>query len=287
MQNQSFNRTVIGTDGEYYNLRFVISESDDPEYDYTLALSKVTDTAGNVIDTDDLITDTEDYRVRLDYDPVTGELLTVDGVAATQAVFTFDEEVLPIGPVTVDLSDTKEAIYSNTTYNFEFDKDSWDTLGKDMLLDFSRSTNYASLLSGHHSTIGAYKGNVITGENKGYLKGDMSGVSITTDGSVWANYTNGQSRKLVQIATVQFANANGLDSVGGNYYKQSLNSGAPMIYDITAIGGYITSGALEGSNVDLAKEFTDMITTQRGFQANSKVITTSDEMLQIIRGMKR
>ena len=57
--------------------------------------------------------------------------------------------------------------------------------------------------------------------------------------------------------------------------------------DITQDGGYMSSGYLEGSNIDLAKEFTDMITTQRGFQANSRVITTSDEMLQILKGLKR
>ena len=60
-----------------------------------------------------------------------------------------------------------------------------------------------------------------------------------------------------------------------------------MIQDITKDGGYMNSGVLEGSNIDLAKEFTDMITTQRGFQANSRVITTSDEMLQILKGLKR
>ena len=78
----------------------------------------------------------------------------------------------------------------------------------------------------------------------------------------------------------------GLEKVGDNLYAASLNSGAAQIMDITKDGGYMNSGVLEGSNVDLAKEFTDMITTQRGFQANSKVITTSDEMLQILRGLK-
>ncbi|MBQ3795819.1 MAG: flagellar hook-basal body complex protein [Butyrivibrio sp.] len=287
MQDMSFNRVVTGTDGNQYSLRFAIASSDDPDYDYTLSLRSITDSNGNKIDTDDLISDTEDYSVQLYYDPATGALSTVDGVAGTDALFTFDEEVIPIGNVTVDLSETKMVIASSTSYNFEFPKDAWDTLGKDLLMDFGNSTNYASLLVGHNSTFGAYKGNVLNGENKGYPKGEMSGISITNDGSVWAKYTNGQSKRLVQIATVQFSNANGLESVGGNYYKESLNSGAARTYDITTIGGYITSGVLEGSNVDLAKEFSDMITTQRGFQANSKVITTSDEMLQIIREMKR
>jgi flagellar hook protein FlgE len=79
----------------------------------------------------------------------------------------------------------------------------------------------------------------------------------------------------------------GLEKIGENLYAESLNSGEAMVQDITKNGGYMSSGVLEGSNVDLAKEFTDMITTQRGFQANSKVITTSDEMLQILKGLKR
>ena len=92
--------------------------------------------------------------------------------------------------------------------------------------------------------------------------------------------------KLAQIAVAEFNNAMGLEKVGDNLYQASLNSGEPMIMDVTTDGGYITAGVLEASNVDLAKEFTDMITTQRGFQANSKVITTSDEMLQILKGLK-
>ena len=79
----------------------------------------------------------------------------------------------------------------------------------------------------------------------------------------------------------------GLEKVGDNLYAASLNSGQPMVQDITRDGGYMNSGVLEGSNVELAKEFTDMITTQRGFQANSKVITTSDEMLQLLKQLKR
>ena len=71
--------------------------------------------------------------------------------------------------------------------------------------------------------------------------------------------------------------------MGNNLYAESLNSGQAQIMDITTDGGYLSSGVLESSNVDLSKEFTDMITTQRGFQANSRVITTSDEMLQTLR----
>jgi flagellar hook protein FlgE len=153
-------------------------------------------------------------------------------------------------------------------------------------IDMSHSTNYASAMSGHASTITVYRGDD-EGLNKGYANGDMTGLSVTDNGSVFAKYSNGQEVKIAQIAVAEFSNAMGLELVGNNLYAESLNSGNPMIMDITSDGGYFSSGVLESSNVDLAKEFTDMITTQRGFQANSRVITTSDELLQIIKGLKR
>ena len=85
----------------------------------------------------------------------------------------------------------------------------------------------------------------------------------------------------------EFNNAMGLEKVGDNLYAASLNSGVPMYMDITSDGGYMSSGVLEGSNVDLAKEFTDMITTQRGFQANSRIITVSDTLLEELTNLKR
>lgn len=121
----------------------------------------------------------------------------------------------------------------------------------------------------------------------GYASGDLTGISFGTDGSIYGRYSNGQTIKKGQIAVAEFANAMGLEKVGDNLYQASLNSGLARVQDITIDGGYMNSGVLEGSNIDLAKEFTDMITTQRGFQANSRVITTSDEMLQILKGLKR
>ena len=121
----------------------------------------------------------------------------------------------------------------------------------------------------------------------GYANGELVGISFDTDGSVFGRYSNGQTVKKAQIVVAEFNNAMGLEKVGDNLYAASLNSGVPMYMDITSDGGYMSSGVLEGSNVDLAKEFTDMITTQRGFQANSKVITTSDEMLQLLKSLKR
>ncbi|WP_029231571.1 flagellar hook protein FlgE [Butyrivibrio sp. VCB2006] len=153
-------------------------------------------------------------------------------------------------------------------------------------LDMSNTSNYASSMGNHQSTIYAYKGDT-KGLNKGYPEGELTGISVTDNGSIYGKYSNGETIKKGQIAVAMFNNAMGLEKVGDNLYAESLNSGAAMIQDITQNGGYMQSGVLEASNVDLAKEFTDMITTQRGFQANSRVITTSDELLQVLKGLKR
>jgi flagellar hook protein FlgE len=152
-------------------------------------------------------------------------------------------------------------------------------------IDFTHTTNYAGTSSSHSSSMYGYRGDD-KGLNQGYPNGELTNISFGTDGSIYGRYSNGQTIKKGQIAVAEFNNAMGLEKVGDNLYAASLNSGAAQIMDITKDGGYMNSGVLEGSNVDLAKEFTDMITTQRGFQANSKVITTSDEMLQILRGLK-
>ena len=118
--------------------------------------------------------------------------------------------------------------------------------------------------------------------------GTRSGVSVGTDGIVTALYSNGMSRKLGQICVSTFPNAMGLENAGDNLYQTTASSGDPALVDIKASGtGSITSGILEMSNVDLSQEFTNMITTQRGFQANSRIITTSDTLLEELINLKR
>ncbi|MDE7272354.1 MAG: flagellar hook-basal body complex protein [Lachnospiraceae bacterium] len=118
--------------------------------------------------------------------------------------------------------------------------------------------------------------------------GTRSGVSIGTDGVVTALYSNGMSRKLGQICVGTFPNAMGLENAGDNLYQVTASSGDVSIVDIRASGtGSITTGVLEMSNVDLSQQFTDMITTQRGFQANSRIITTSDSLLEELVNLKR
>ncbi len=117
--------------------------------------------------------------------------------------------------------------------------------------------------------------------------GKVSGYEVSGNGEIYTVFTNGNREIVGRVATAAFTNPEGLLSSGDNLYKESISSGNPRLEDIAKLGGSITSGALEMSNVDLAQEMTELIVDQRGFQANSKVITTSDEMLQTLRDLKR
>lgn len=127
------------------------------------------------------------------------------------------------------------------------------------------------------------------GQYAGRKVGEMSGVAIAQDGKITATYDNGTSKLLGQIAVANFANPSGLEKIGDNLYQSTPNSGAfdGIGEDITAGSGSLSTGVLEMSNVDLSAEFTDMITTQRGFQANSRIITVSDSMLEELTNLKR
>lgn len=122
----------------------------------------------------------------------------------------------------------------------------------------------------------------------GYKQGTLEDFTIAATGEIVGVFDNGQKRVLGQIAMANFKNPAGLEKTGGNLYRSTSNSGQAII-GVPGSGGFgnLNPGALEMSNVDLSKEFTYMITTQRGFQANSRIITTSDEMLQEVVNMKR
>lgn len=131
-------------------------------------------------------------------------------------------------------------------------------------------------------------------DQDGYAAGELASFTFAPDGTVRGVFTNGQILALGKLALASFVNESGLlrgnQSVGGggNVYQETDNSGEPQIGIAQAGGnGSIIGSALEGSNVDLAEQFTDMIVTQRAFQANSRTITTADEMLQEILSLRR
>lgn len=153
-------------------------------------------------------------------------------------------------------------------------------------VDFSQCLNYEN---GGKSTIGADAGATDGKTGKGRKLGAMTGISIDTSGRIYGTYDNGNTELLGQIAVAQFSNASGLEKVGESCYRTTLNSGEfdGIGVEISADGSSMTTGELEMSNVDLSSEFTSMITTQRGFQANSRVITTSDTLLEELVNLKR
>ncbi|MBC8063362.1 MAG: flagellar hook protein FlgE [Chlorobia bacterium] len=122
----------------------------------------------------------------------------------------------------------------------------------------------------------------------GFAPGSLSSFSVSTDGIITGLYTNGLTRPLGQVSLAIFPNANGLERVGSNLWRNTDNSGVAVVGTPRSGGrGSINSGFLEQSNIDIGNEFTELIVTQRGFQANTKVVTTVDEMLQDLINMKR
>ena len=192
--------------------------------------------------------------VELMFDNTNGKFVSIGGTGSTS--------------VTLDLADIAP-----------------NDLFADIEVDFSNTTMFNN--SGV-STITATNGDT-KGLGTGRKLGQMSGISISNDGKIYASYDNGMSRLLGQIAVATFSNASGLEKDGDNLYKATQNSGDfdGIGVDITADGGYMTTGILEMSNVDLSAEFTEMITTQRGFQANSRIITVSDTLLEELINLKR
>lgn len=208
---------------------------------------------------------------------VTNGILTVTGsfvgyeLSFSTADGTFDN-INGAGSVSLNL---QNANFANNGVNFS-----------NISIDFTTTKNSNN---GGKSTVGIDSGALDGSTGKGKKLGNMIGLSVNTSGEIYGTYDNGNRTLLGQIAVAQFANASGLEKVGENCYDTTLNSGEfdGIGVEITADGSKMTSGELEMSNVDLSTEFTQMITTQRGFQANSRVITTSDTLLEELVNLKR
>ena len=269
-EGRNLIQEIYGEDGNRYTIKYKFTDAGDDDIGtFNLSIVQVLDENGDIVSRD------ETNNIALNFDKHNGRLLTAGKTVGVDAngnpiVNTINYTTNNSGTTVADQDLTIE-IDGVGTYT----------------LDLTNLTNYANSNAGSHSsTLYAYKGNT-KGLLMGFPQGELTGVSFGTDGSIYGTYSNGQTVKKGHIAVAEFNNAMGLEKVGDNLYKASLNSGDAQVMDITRDGGYMNSGVLEGSNVNLAKEFTDMITTQRGFQANSKVITTSDEMLQLLKQLKR
>ena len=235
-----------------YSVLYILTAQDDDALD-----------AANVTDVTEKISYNEEQiqGCKITYNPTTGVFSGVNGQSNKQNI------MLNLAGITTEVDNNQVSRFSNID------------------VDLSTTTMYNNSGS---STIAATSGDK-DGLGTGRKLGEMSGVSIQQNGMIYASYDNGQTKLLGQIAVAEFANASGLEKEGDNLYSATLNSGEfdGIGVDITSGGGYMNTGVLEMSNVDLSAEFTEMITTQRGFQANSRIITVSDTLLEELVNLKR
>jgi flagellar hook protein FlgE len=130
--------------------------------------------------------------------------------------------------------------------------------------------------------------NLVAPEPDGYALGSLQSFQLGQDGTITGVYSNGLMQPLGKLAIASFNNPSGLEKAGSSSFRAGVNSGVASVGEAGAGGrGTLVSGALEMSNVDLAEEFTGLIVAQRGFQANSRVITTSDQVLEDLVNLKR
>ncbi len=281
--NYKWDTGTTDTDGNtVYEDRYGIFEKDVTDYtnanDKSLDTSFDLKTAYNVKDS--TIDPALPTYTSFTFNPVTGIMTAVGTKNVANSTFlTFDPDTGYFAGIGNDKAGLSAA-NTNMTVSF-VSAENFSPID----IDFSTTTMFNN---NGTSTVGAVSGTT-AGLGTGRRLGELSGVSVSKDGIITGTYDNGQSKILGQIAVAAFANAAGLEKAGDNLYTSTPNSGEfdGIGIDITANGDYMTSGVLEMSNVDLAGEFTTMITTQRGFQANSRIITVSDSLLEELTNLKR
>ncbi len=177
----------------------------------------------------------------------------------------------PGGTITFNTDGTFSGVDNNT---ISFKPELADPIN--IQLDFTSFTHYADTFTGKFMS------------QDGYTNGALESFAIDQNGRIIGSFSNGLTRALGQVALARFANPAGLERTGSTMFGETPNSGDAQIGAAGIPGfGSIAPSSLEMSNVDLSEEFTEMIITQRGFQANSRIITSSDEMLQELVNLKR
>jgi len=162
-----------------------------------------------------------------------------------------------------------------------------DTLGTIPALNWGNGTTATPIDITFDTTQFNSASVVISQDQNGFGAGNLTGVDIDPDGIIVASYSNGEQTKISQLVLGKFVNPNGLAQAGGNLYTATTTSGAARTGLPGPELGKVFTNSLEQSNVDMAAEFVKMITVQRGFQANSKIITTVDELLGEVINLKR
>lgn len=222
------------------------------EYHQTVSAAEIDNAAGNPTNTDGTIVEVASGAFTFDSQGLLTEIAPDGGTAITPADPTWP--VVPIPAGSLDWNNGAET----QALNYEMNITQFATDSK-----------------------------VVTQQVDGYPSGYLNDISVDTEGVITGTYSNGQSRGLAKLALGKFANNNGLQKIGKNLYKATNDSGPADVGTPGSGLGSIFANSLEQSTVDIAEEFTKMIVTQRAFQANSKTITTTDEMLNEVINMKR
>ena len=275
--------------GQSYMMTLRITQTEDSTTSYNVVPTNIFDESGKSIFVKENPGEGNE-ETTYEASPITtfelGGVSYTAEVDAETGMVTFDDDgiTLNFNGATgefVGIGDGTDATAESINFRMEADPNPFSEIN----IDFSKMTMYAN--SGT-SNIEAVKGD-FDGHNAGKQAGDMNGVSIDNRGMIYGVYDNGDTKLLGQIVVATFENAAGLEAVGNNLYVTTMNSGDfdGIGEDVSMTGGTLTTGVLEMSNVDLAQQFTDMITTQRGFQANSRIITTTDTLLEELINLKR
>lgn len=249
-QGSPFSVSFYDSLGYKYTAQFYVQETATAnQFQIVLPANSITDENGNTIVNDAL-------SESVVFDPATGK---VDLTATT----------VPFQLTGLANSATATEVFSQFPDPIEID------------------ASTLTLFEGN-TTVEGEAGN-INGLKAGNYAGAITGFEVSGDGQVIGRYSNGETKLLAQIVVATFDNPAGLQKLGSNLFDTTNNSGEfdGIGQDITSSGGSFNAGVLEMSNVDLSKEFTEMITTQRGFQANSRIISSTDEMLQELVNLKR
>lgn len=273
--------------GESFMAKLVVMQSQNDPSIYSVSISDILGADGKSILKSEVVTASGvTYQTTSQSIQFAGQTLTYD-VDENSGAITFNETA----PGTLSFNGSTGAFTSvnstnNETLNLTLNPgaagNSFPLQGVE--IDFSALTMYAT---NGISNVKPVRGDT-EGYNAGNPAGNLDGFIIQEDGKIYGNYSNGDQKLLGQIAVASFANPSGLEAVGSSMFAATQNSGEfdGVGIDISEVGKF-TVGALEMSNVDLSTEFTNMITTQRGFQANSRIITTSDTMLEELINLKR
>lgn len=269
---QKVDTVITDSLGNAYTVTFNLVKQTG-NHTWNMSVDRITDQAtGNYIETPQDVIDGNSLEIIFDDK---GELKSIDGNDLDASPITDFTTLLNIpNDIEFNLNKDGETLATPTTPGGSFKVITiFDSQNEDTYGDMSQYANEMGI-----------KPYAQDGNNSGTLEG----FSIDATGTVVGVFTNGERKALGQIMLAKFDNPMGLQKLGGNMFVDTRNSGEAQ-YGGASIGGFgaISPGNLEMSNVDISLEFTEMITTQRGFQANSRIITTSDEMLQELVNMKR